>query len=245
MLISLTATTACECGPDPGRVSGQPRPTRVAPIWVGDESWSRSPSLINMVSTQSRVVAVDDLTEAVQDALAAHLFGAASAARAPPGAQRQLQLRPQLAACLQEQRLVDRLVGHVHPRIVGMVLFQSARDLLRREVIPQFFRDRVVQSLIFLQLPRFRPSLQRLVPLLCGVDLAWGGRRTAGADYKSTPTSTGADVRSDRSRAADSSSWCGCVVVVLSGVRPWRARRPVAVRIGLLARYNHQPRRVA
>src|SRR5664279_629945 len=46
--------------------------------------------------------------------------------------QRQLQLGPQLTAGLQVQRLIDRLVGHPHLRIVGMSHHEPGTDLLRR-----------------------------------------------------------------------------------------------------------------
>src|SRR5664280_1393010 len=46
--------------------------------------------------------------------------------------QRQLQLGPQLTAGLQVQRLIDRLVGHPHHRIVGMSHHEPGTDLLRR-----------------------------------------------------------------------------------------------------------------
>src|SRR5664279_4621102 len=48
--------------------------------------------------------------------------------------QRQLQLGPQLTAGRQVQRLIDRLVGHPHLRIVGMSHHEPGTDLLRRPI---------------------------------------------------------------------------------------------------------------
>ena len=57
---------------------------------------------------------------------------AAGLAQRPPGAQTAGQLPAQRAARLHVQRLVDRLGGHPHLRIVGELDAQPAGDLLRR-----------------------------------------------------------------------------------------------------------------
>ena len=89
------------------------------------------------------------------------LLRACRAARDPAGpaaAQRLLQQGAQLAAGLAVQRLVDRLVGHPQPLVVGMVLTQPAGDLLRRPASGQPGRDRVVQPPFGDQPPRLRPA---------------------------------------------------------------------------------------
>jgi hypothetical protein len=70
---------------------------------------------------------------------------------------------------LQKQRLIDR---RLHLVVVGIVLFQSARDLLRREVVTQLVRNRVVQSLVLLQFPRFRGVNPIVVPPAISGDLS-------------------------------------------------------------------------
>ena len=50
----------------------------------------------------------------------------------PAGAQAARQLGPQATSTLHEERLVDRLVGHPHLRLVGVILPQLPGDLLGR-----------------------------------------------------------------------------------------------------------------
>jgi hypothetical protein len=64
--------------------------------------------------------------------------------RTPPDLSRpqaSSQLAPQLAAALHEQGLIDRLVAHMHHRIVGELHPQPTGDLLRRPPLLQPLRD--------------------------------------------------------------------------------------------------------
>lgn len=72
-------------------------------------------------------------------------YSASRAALRPSRPQHELQLRVQLAARLDEQRLVDRLVRDTHLRVVREVLRQPIRYLFRREVDREALGDRVVQ----------------------------------------------------------------------------------------------------
>jgi hypothetical protein len=73
-----------------------------------------------------------------------------------PSPQAASQLASQLATSLDEQRLVDGLVTHMHHRIVGELHPQPVRDLLRRPLLLQPVGD-----------PRRQPGaveLERLGP---------------------------------------------------------------------------------
>ena len=69
-----------------------------------------------------------------------------------------LELSLQLAAGLQVQGLIDRLVGHAHRLVIRMVFGQAAGDLLRRPLFGQPIGHRVVQPPVQLKLARLRPG---------------------------------------------------------------------------------------
>jgi hypothetical protein len=82
---------------------------------------------------------------------------AAWASLRPPAAKAAVQLPAQLTTALNEQRLIDRLVAHLHHRIVRILGAQAVRDLLGR---PPLFEPRGDLSCQFGtgELGRLRPS---------------------------------------------------------------------------------------
>ena len=82
---------------------------------------------------------------------------AAGLADRPPGPQPFVQVTAQLAAALDVQGLVDRLVGHPHLRIVGEVDPQPCRDLLGRQLILEHHLHRGVKPRARSQLPAPHP----------------------------------------------------------------------------------------
>src|SRR5215211_3710237 len=68
------------------------------------------------------------------------------------------QLTPQRAAGLHIQRLVDRLGGHPHLRLVREVGAEPARDLFRGVLLPQILLHPLPQHDIDPQLCRLRPA---------------------------------------------------------------------------------------
>ena len=80
------------------------------------------------------------------------------------------QLLFQYAARLDEQTTVNRLVGHTHALIIGILGLQPSSDLFRRPIQAQFTRDDPLQRALDAQQARLRT--QRCLP---GTGICIGG----------------------------------------------------------------------
>jgi hypothetical protein len=102
----------------------------------------------------------------VRDPAAALIGAAFRAPDRPPGPQTRGQLPAQRPTGLDIQRLVDRLVRHVHLRPVSELGSQRGRDLLRRPAITQHRLHPLTQLCVDHQLGRLRsPRVVLSAPL--------------------------------------------------------------------------------
>jgi hypothetical protein len=84
--------------------------------------------------------------------------GGFASAHQPPGAQTGDQLLSQDSSSLDEQALVDRLVGQPHRRVIAVFILEPAGYLLRRPIIIQFLRHHHLKGWIDSEPTRLRAT---------------------------------------------------------------------------------------